>query len=122
MDKMQSRATARAFLRSSHAFGSPDQHLPRTSRERVPPPLDKARPRQACAPMGSLHSLAVTVNARQPRRTPHSVDPDRARAACAPMGALRSIGVTVNARKRRRTWDMGDPDRALAARYGAACL
>ena len=81
MDKMQSRATARAFLRSSHAFGSPDQHLPRTSRERVPPPLDKARARQACAPMGSLHSIVVTVNARKRRRTWYVVDPDRAMSA-----------------------------------------
>jgi hypothetical protein len=66
MDKIQLRAAARAFMRSSQgAFPPPDHELPRTSRERAPPPLDKARARQACAPMGTLHSIVVTVNPRK---------------------------------------------------------
>ena len=70
MDKIQLRAAARAFMRSSQVdFPSPDRTLPRTSRERMPPPLDKARARQAVAPMGTLHSIVVTVNARKRRRT-----------------------------------------------------
>jgi len=82
MDKIQSRATARAFMRASQAaFPSPDRHLPRTSRERIPPPLDKARARQACAPMGSLHSIVVTVNAHKRRRTWYIIDPDPAMSA-----------------------------------------
>jgi hypothetical protein len=82
MDKIQSRATARAFMRATQAaFPSPDHHLPRTSRERTPPPLDKARARQACAPMGTLHSIVVTVNAHKRRRTWYIIDPDRAMAA-----------------------------------------
>ena len=81
MDKMESRSDARAFLRSAQAFAALDQldqHVPRTSRERVPPPLDKARARQACAPMGTLHSIVVTVNAHKRRRTWYVVDPDTA--------------------------------------------
>src|SRR4029078_6911283 len=83
MDKMESRADARAFLRSAQAFAALDQldqHVPRTSRERVPPPLHKARARQACAPMGTLHSIVVTVNAHKRRRTWYVVDPDTALA------------------------------------------
>lgn len=82
MDKIQLRAAARAFMRSSQAsFSAADQAIPRTSRERIPPPLDKARARQACAPMGTLHSIVVTVNARKRRRTWYVVDPDFAVAA-----------------------------------------
>jgi hypothetical protein len=82
MDKIQLRAAARAFMRSSQVdFPSPDRTLPRTSRERMPPPLDKARARQAVAPMGTLHSIVVTVNARKRRRTWYVVDPDFAVAA-----------------------------------------
>ena len=44
----------------------------------TPPPLDKARARQACAPMGTLHSIVVTVNAHKRRRTWYVVDPDPA--------------------------------------------
>src|SRR6476620_873358 len=80
MDKIQLRAAARAFMRSA-SYEAPNDTLPRTSRERVPPPLDKARARQACAPMGSLHSIVVTVNARKRRRTWYIVDPDRALSA-----------------------------------------
>src|SRR4029078_11801251 len=84
MDKMESRSDARAFLRSAQAFAALDQldrHAPRRSRERVPPPLDKARARQACAPMGTLHSIVVTVNAHKRRRTWYIIDPDRAMSA-----------------------------------------
>ena len=89
------RATARASLRASKSVPPPppDESIPRTSRERAktivdddiapvrgrrPPPLDKARARQACAPMGSLHSIVVTVDARKRRRTWYIVDPDPA--------------------------------------------
>ena len=75
MDKGLTRADARAFLRSAQSFSTLDQHFPRTSRERTPPPLDKARARQACAPMGTLHSIVVTVNAHKRRRTWYVVDP-----------------------------------------------
>ena len=82
MDKIQMRAAARAFMRSSQANFAPlDQGLPRTSRERTAPPLDKARARQACAPMGTLHSIVVTVNAHKRRRTWYIIDPDPAVAA-----------------------------------------
>lgn len=80
MDKGLTRADARAFLRSAQSFSTLDQHFPRTSRERTPPPLDKARARQACAPMGTLHSIVVTVNAHKRRRTWYVVDPDPALA------------------------------------------
>ena len=83
MDKVQLRAAARAFMRASQAaFASPaDEELHRTSRERKPPPLDKARARQAVAPMGTLHSIVVTVNPRKRRRTWYIVEPDFAVAA-----------------------------------------
>src|SRR5947207_14557124 len=98
MDKIQLRAAARAFMRASpqSSFVPLDQELPRKSRERAPldqerrrtsrerplleqepprisherrpPPLDKARARQACAPMGALHSRVVTVNPRHAPR------------------------------------------------------
>lgn len=94
MDKMESRADARAFLRSAQTFAALDQldqHVPRTSRERVPPPLDKARARQACAPMGTLHSIVVTVNAHKRRRTWYVVDPD---TALAPQYAAAGLDLT----------------------------
>ena len=94
MDKMESRSDARAFLRSAQAFAALDpldQHVPRTSRERVPPPLDKARARQACAPMGTLHSIVVTVNAHKRRRTWYIVDPD---TAVAPQYAAAGLDLT----------------------------
>ena len=81
MEKIESRGNARAFVRSSQSFAALDQHLPRTSRERIPPPLDKARARQACAPMGTLHSIVVTVNARKRRRTWYILNPDLAMSA-----------------------------------------
>ena len=94
MDKMESRSDARAFLRSAQACAALDQleqHVPRTSRERVPPPLDKARARQACAPMGTLHSIVVTVNAHKRRRTWYIVDPDM---AVAPQYAAAGLDLT----------------------------
>jgi hypothetical protein len=82
MDKVQIRAAARAFMRASQAsFETPDETLPRTSRGRTPPPLDKARARQACAPMGTLHSIVVTVDARKRRRTWYVLEPDLAMSA-----------------------------------------
>ena len=99
MDKMESRSDARAFLRSAQAFAALDQleqHVPRTSRERVPPPLDKARARQACAPMGTLHSIVVTVNAHKRRRTWYVVDPD---TAVAPQYAAADCLVSSAPRK-----------------------
>jgi hypothetical protein len=98
MDKMELRAAARAYLRSGQTMPPLDASLPRTSREgttaqrnheapmrtsraRIPPPLDKARARQACAPMGTLHSIVVTVDARKRRRTWYIVDPDPAVSA-----------------------------------------
>jgi hypothetical protein len=83
MDKTQHRATARAFMRASQMqLPTPsDDALPRTSRERLPPPLDKARARQACAPMGTLHSIVVTVNPNKRRRTWYVIEPDFAMAA-----------------------------------------
>jgi hypothetical protein len=97
MDKVQLRAAARASLRAAKGALPPLDEAPaRTSRERgqpmrgddvpafrerTPPPLDKARARQACAPMGTLHSIVVTVNAHKRRRTWYIIDPDRAMAA-----------------------------------------
>ena len=98
MDKMELRAAARAYLRSGQAMPPIDESPPRTSRERsrrqredepptraprmrVPPPLDKARARQACAPMGTLHSIVVTVDVRKRRRTWYVIDPDPAVSA-----------------------------------------
>ena len=117
MDKMQSRADARAFLRSAQAFAALDQldqHVPRTSRERVPPPLDKARARQACAPMGTLHSIVVTVNAHKRRRTWYVVDPDLALSAAVRRGRPRPHARLQGARRRR-----GDaPGRVARLRSG----
>lgn len=97
MDKMELRAAARAVIRSTQPSAqSLRGAMPRTSREqakaaiegtslsrrgRTPPPLDKARARQACAPMGALHSIVVTVDVRKRRRTWYIVDPDPAVAA-----------------------------------------
>lgn len=53
-----------------------DEPLRRTMRGRTPPPLDKARARQACSPMGKLHSIVVTVDVRKRRRTWYIIDPD----------------------------------------------
>ena len=93
MDKMELRAAARAVIRSSQPVPSPRAGPPpRTTREqaksslessllrrgRTPPPLDKARARQACAPMGTLHSIVVTVDVRRRRRTWYIIDPDPA--------------------------------------------
>ena len=81
MDKMESRSDARAFLRSAQAFAALDQleqHVPRTSR-------------QACAPMGTLHSIVVTVNAHKRRRTWYVVDPD---TAVAPQYAAAGLDLT----------------------------
>ena len=104
MDKVQLRAAARASLRASKGLVPPrDGALPRTSRERalgdhdapvrgrVPPPLDKARARQACAPMGTLHSIVVTVDARKRRRTWYIIDPD---PAVAPQYAAAGLDLT----------------------------
>jgi hypothetical protein len=93
MDKIQLRAAARSFIRAAQMPGI-DEPPPRTTREqakaniiddtpprtrgRTPPPLDKARARQACAPMGTLHSIVVTVDVRKRRRTWYIVDPDPA--------------------------------------------
>jgi hypothetical protein len=51
----------------------------RSSRARAP--IDRERARQACAPMGTLVSVAVTVDAHERRRTWYVVDPDPALAA-----------------------------------------
>jgi hypothetical protein len=82
MDKMQLRAAARAFMRSPQApFSTFDNEIPRTTRERRSPPVDKARARQACAPMGTLLSVVTTTNAHKRRRTWYIVDPDFAMSA-----------------------------------------
>jgi hypothetical protein len=95
MDKIQLRAVARAELRSSQGSFPPlDATLPRTTSEEgpvpgaariggthEPPPLDKARARQACAPMGALHTIVVTIDARRRRRTWYIIDPDPALSA-----------------------------------------
>jgi hypothetical protein len=93
MDKMELRAAARAVIRSSQPMPA-QRHgpPPRTTREqakialeppvlrraRTPPPLDKARARQACAPMGTLHSIVITVDVRKRRRTWYIIEPDPA--------------------------------------------
>jgi hypothetical protein len=106
MYNVQWRAAARASLRASRGLVPPLDHpLPRTSRERqaepdddvaalrgrLPPPLDKARARQACAPMGTLHSIVVTVDARKRRRTWYIIDPD---PAVAPQYAAAGLDLT----------------------------
>jgi len=93
MDKMELRAAARAVIRAAQPVPVRRESPPaRTTREqtkasielrraprgRLPPPLDKARARQACAPMGTLHSIVVTVDARKRRRTWYVIDPDPA--------------------------------------------
>ena len=92
-----------------------DRPLARTSRERAktivdddvvpgagrtPPPLDKARARQACAPMGALHSIVVTVDTRKRRRTFYIIDPDPAMAtqyAAAGLDLIPGCKVLVDA-------------------------
>ncbi|HVO89771.1 MAG TPA: hypothetical protein VMV45_14610 [Casimicrobiaceae bacterium] len=82
MDKLELRAQARAFVRASRALFPPAfEANGRGTRARVPPPLDKARARQACAPMGALVSVVVTVDARKRRRIWYVVDPDPAVSA-----------------------------------------
>jgi hypothetical protein len=44
-------------------------------------PIERERARRACAPMGVLVSVAVTVDSRERRRTWYVVDPDPALAA-----------------------------------------
>jgi len=105
MDKIQLRAAARAFMRSSqHALPPLDQALPRTTRERSPGPADEIEP-----------------NVMHGRHLP-PLDKARARQVCKPMGRLHSIVVTVDVRKRRRTWYIIDPDPAVSAQYAAAGL
>ena len=104
MDKIQMRAAARAFIRSTQPVIPPLEEPPaRTTREQAKARTDEAPP---------------------PRRgrTPPPLDKARARQACAPMGTLHSIVVTVDVRKRRRTWYIVDPDPAVAAQYSAAGL
>lgn len=107
MDKMQMRAAARAVIRAAQGAVPPlDEPPPRTSREqakaridetpivrrrRTPPPLDKARARQACAPMGALHSIVITVDKRKRRRTWYIVDPD---PAVAPQYSAAGLDLT----------------------------
>jgi hypothetical protein len=106
MDKIQLRAAARASLRASKSMPPRDAPAARTSRERAksigsddlvesggrtPPPLDKARARQACAPMGALHAIVVTVDTRKRRRTFYIVDPD---PAMAPQYAAAGLDLT----------------------------
>jgi hypothetical protein len=56
--------------------GFPPETMGRSSRSRAP--VDRERARQACAPMGTLVSVAITVDAHQRRRTWYVVDPDPA--------------------------------------------
>ena len=106
MDKVQLRAAARASLRASKSVLPLDRPGARTSRERakpvgddefaprgvrMPPPLDKARARQACAPMGALHSIVVAVDTRKRRRTYYVIDPD---PAMAPQYAAAGLELT----------------------------
>jgi len=82
MDKLEQRAAARAFVRASQSLFPPSTDAPPAKgRHRVPPPLDKARARQACAPMGTLHSIVVTVDAHKRKRTWYIIDPDPAVSA-----------------------------------------
>jgi hypothetical protein len=78
MDKLEQRAAARAFVRASQSLFPASTDSPAKGRQRVPPPLDKARARQACSPMGSLHSIVVTLDAHKRRRTWYILDPDPA--------------------------------------------
>jgi len=81
MDKTAShRAATRAFLRATDTV-FPVPEGPLGKRHRAPPPLDKARARQACAPMGALVSIVVTVDAHKRRRTWYILDPDPAVSA-----------------------------------------
>ena len=100
-----------AAARSRFRDDARAQHLPRTSRARArtPPPLDKARARQACAPMGTLHSIVVTVNAHKRRRTWYIVDPDPAVSRAVRGGGARSHAGLQGARRRR-----GDAPRRAA--------
>lgn len=78
MDKFELRAATRAFVRASQTMFPASADNPLRGGRRVPPPLDKARARQACAPMGALHSIVVTVDAHKRRRTWYVIDPDPA--------------------------------------------
>jgi hypothetical protein len=82
MDKFELRAATREFVRASQAmFPNAAEGATRGRHGRVPPPLDKARARKACAPMGALHSIVVTVDAHRRRRTWYVIDPDPAVSA-----------------------------------------
>jgi len=74
--KAELRAQSRAYLRASRAMFSTTLEAATTrGRHRVPPPLDKARARQACAPMGALVSVVATVDLHRRRRIWYVVDP-----------------------------------------------
>jgi len=77
MDKNELRAASRAFVLATQSI-FPSANYSAKGRTRVPPPLDKARARQACSPMGSLLSIVVTLDAHKRRRTWYVIDPDPA--------------------------------------------
>jgi len=79
MNKIPTRAATRAFARASRTMFTPG--LEERSSHRVPPPLDKERARQACAPMGALHSIVMTIDAHKRRRTWYILDPHPAVSA-----------------------------------------
>jgi hypothetical protein len=79
MDKSPSRSDPHVFVRATQALAAMGQHRSTSARDRTPS-LDRGRARQACAPMGVLHSIVVTVDARKRRRTWYVIDPDFALA------------------------------------------
>jgi hypothetical protein len=82
MNPNDPRASARAFVESSRTLFPPvleeQEEDRRSTRRRAAPPLDKKRAREACAPMGTLHSIVATVDAHNRRRTWYVIDPDPA--------------------------------------------
>jgi hypothetical protein len=65
----------------------------RSSRARAP--IDRERARKACAPMGTLVSVAVTVDAHERRRTWYVVEPD---PALAGNYAAHGLDITAGAK------------------------
>jgi hypothetical protein len=80
MNPNSSHASARAFVEASRTLFPPvlEEESRRAGRRRSAPPLDKARAREACAPMGTLNSIVATIDAHNRRRTWYVIDPDPA--------------------------------------------
>jgi hypothetical protein len=85
MDRLDLRAAARAVARASRtSFNARNDaagqrvRSPRAAPSLAETAADEERARRACAPMGALHSIVVSRNARNRTRTFYVIVPDPA--------------------------------------------